>query len=169
MSKSAAAKKLCAQGGLTILELLITLFLVTLAGGIIAATVDLSTRQFNDRTQDADAQLLCSALSLFVQNELIYAEDIASDAGTVKFTDHVYALGSGCSFDVNTDGRLVLNYSGNSYEAVGAGSYKGRKALKVTGLTIAPSGDTVQVTIVVSDKKGTELATSSFTVKPIAP
>lgn len=165
-------RKMREQGGLTVLELLVTVLLVTLVGGIIAATVDLAAGQFRDRTQEADAQLLCSALSLFVQSELTYAGDVEMTGGTLTFTDRTHKFGPGCSFAVSDEGHLVLQYPGGSYEIVGAGSYQGRKTLKVQPSIKLSGKDKIAVTIAVADANapgGKPLAECSFQVKAVAP
>lgn len=184
----AAARRLRAQSGLTMLELLITIVLITLAGGVIVATSDIAVRQFREQTQSADAQLLCSSLSLFVQKEATYAGSLRMDGGTLKFTDHVHDLGPGCSLvcveeaenaesgrpELNeaAEGRLALKYDdGAYYEAVGTGAYTSRhKELKAKLTTLSYAGGRVQIKIEVLDgKTGNTLAESSFSVKPIAP
>lgn len=162
----AAARKLRAKGGLTVLELLVTVLLVTLIGGIITATVDLAAKQFRDRTLESDAQLLCSALSLFVQSELTYAGDMEI-GDSPAFTDHTHNLGPGCSFAIN-EGRLVLQYPGGSYELVGTGSYRGRNKALTAEQSIYFDGAKAVVKIdILSD--GKSLASNEFKVQPVAP
>lgn len=132
-----AAEKLRGHGGLTLVELMITVVLVAIIGGIVTVSITLALNHFRARTQDSDAQLLCSALALFVEDELTYASNIqakVAEDGSGRneidsFTDHARDLGSKCRFLVDdTTGHLVLSYGGidtNIYEPVGAGAYGG--------------------------------------------
>ena len=164
-------RKMDSQSGLTLVELLITILLITLAGGVIVATIDLATKQFQELTQDSDAQLLCSALSLYVQNELTYAGDVRTVNGQVTFTDHARNLGTGCYFDTK-DGRLVVHYGGSEYEAVGTGTYGGTRSHKKLAEThtVTYEGGVATVTIEVRAAGETRvLASNTFLVRPIAP
>lgn len=167
-----AGRRLRSQSGLTLVELLITMFLIAIAGAIITATVTQASRQFRQRSQDSDAQLLCSSLSLFVQNELTYAGDISGSGESLTFTDHALNLGKGCAFVINADGRLVVTYAGGkTYEAVGGGAYKGSKQLRAEQ-EIAYAGGKASVKISVYGKvDGADalLAENEFSVRPIAP
>lgn len=172
-------RKLGSAGGLTLVELLITVVLVSIAGGIIVATVDLASKQLRTRAQESDAQLLCSALSLFMQNELTYAGDVKLEGGKVTFTDNANGLGKNCTFETNGDGHVVMLYSGGSYDPVGAGDYGGESAHKEfkAEQTVEPddggdanNGERLKVNVKVRDAKTDAiLAESTFRVKPIAP
>ncbi len=141
-----AGDALRGNGGFTMVELLVTVVLVAIIGSIITLSVTLALRQFRARTQDSDAQLLCSALALFVQDELTYAGNIVTtevtdEGGATRnevksFTDHARDLGAECSFKV-TNGQLRLQFTKNKivvgegegaallnyYDPIGKGAY----------------------------------------------
>ncbi len=155
--------------------MLVAMLLMLLAGGIVTATIQLAARQYRARTQEADAQLLCSALSLFVQNELTYAGDLVSGTENqlAGFTDHVQGFGKNCAFVITDEGHLAVEYGGNRFEAVGKGAYGGRDTLRVERSIICDDPDDIRqvsVTIQVFDEDGAKpLAENVFSVRPLAP
>ncbi|MBO4914814.1 MAG: type II secretion system protein [Oscillospiraceae bacterium] len=174
---SRTGRKLKAQGGFTMVELLVTVILITIVGGVITATVNIATQSLKNGSQESDAQLLCSALSVFMQDELTYAGKVNATSGkTVEFTDNARGLGKKCSFRTNGDGHLVMTYykSGTieEYDPVGAGDYGGKTAHKsfraVQEVTI--EGKLLKVYVAVIDaNSGIEIAENTFYVKPVAP
>ncbi|MBE6069662.1 MAG: type II secretion system protein [Clostridium lundense] len=182
-AKSSTARKFAARSGFTLVEMLAVILLLSLASAVVVSTVDLAARQFRLRTQDSDAQLLCSSLSLFVQNELTFASNIQAKAGedNVTFDEHVYGLGSNCSFSTTADsvedptktgGKLVLFDGGTTQiKAVNDASYEGRKKLQESH-TIKWDGQLATVTISIYEGSPDDdnlLAENKFKVKPIAP
>lgn len=163
-------KKLRARGGFTLAETLIVVLLIVLTSGILASTIQLAAQQFRARTQETDAQLLCSSLSLFVQNELTYAGNLAQSGDTLRFTDHLRGFGSGCAFVTTESGRLALEYGAASrFEVVNEGAYGGRKELREEHTIVYDGAKQVNVTLRVLNKNGVELAKNVFAVRPIAP
>lgn len=173
-----ARRKLRSHRGFTLAEMLVVVLLVLLVSGIVASTVQLAAKHFRARTQEADAQLLCSALSLFVQNELTYAGEIKTGENNelVSFTDHVQGFGTDCSFvsaDGNggeaPEGRLAIKYNGGDYfEAASAGSYTGHKALRERHEITYENGQ-ANVTIEILDENRHPITANSFAVRPLAP
>ncbi|MBE6910469.1 MAG: type II secretion system protein [Ruminococcaceae bacterium] len=191
---SLSARKLRSRGGFTLAEMMAVVLLISLVGVVVISTVDIASKEFRVTTQDSDAQLLCSSLSLFVQNELTYASDYDNSTGT--FTERVQGFGSGCSFiSVDADGvpiaapaeptegapapttvggYLALICTGSdgftqvgSVRAVSNASYVGRKNLTETHNIVYVDGQKrFDVTITIYD--GTEVvAQNKFSVKPI--
>lgn len=166
--------------------MLAVVLLILLTSGILASTIRLATQQLRTRTQEADAQLLCSALSLFVQTELTYAEHLDQSGGALRFTDHVQGFGTGCAFvSLDADGnptaedvggRLAVEYlrseggSGTAkyFEAAGAGAYGGGKNLREQHtISYDDARQQVNVTIRVLNDRGVELAKNEFAVRPL--
>ncbi len=185
-----ARRKLRSRAGFTLAETLVVVLMALLTSGIVASTVHLAATHFRARTQEADAQLLCSSLSLFVQNELTYAGELkttGADYQLESFTDHVQGFGANCSF-VDNEGRLAVRYNGGDlFEATGAGAYKGSKTLTEqcrifyndtpSDITVDLSSTeqrelaagTAAVCIEIRDENGRPIAVNSFAVRPLAP
>jgi prepilin-type N-terminal cleavage/methylation domain-containing protein len=167
-------KKLRAQCGLTLVEMLITILLMSIAGGIIASVIDLAVKHYDKLMKQSDAQLLCSAVSVFVQNELTYASDIDVDDSKVTFTDHANDLGSGCELAADTNGHMVVKYSGG-VKSIGDGAYGGDASSKDFKAVpeFSRSGDYIIVTIKINGKvngvDGTTITENTFSIKPVAP
>ncbi|MBQ9460161.1 MAG: prepilin-type N-terminal cleavage/methylation domain-containing protein [Oscillospiraceae bacterium] len=164
-----AQKKLRSAGGFTLVELIVVVVIVTIAGGVIAATVDLAVGHYDRLMQQSDAQLLCSSVSLFVQKELTYAGNVQVAGDSVTFTDHANDLGKGCVLAA-ADGKIKVSYSGGSFSPIGDGAYGGaRKQLTVDSAFEEKENDCVEVVIKVNGKSGATLAENTFRVKPVAP
>jgi type II secretory pathway pseudopilin PulG len=176
--RAKALKKLRSNGAFTMVELLIVIVIMTIAGIIITGTVDLALKHYDRLMQESDAQLLCSSASVFVQNELTYAGKVtvATDNKSVSFVDHANDLGNNCTLTTTADGKILVNYTAEgaakTYSPIGEGSYGGdgqHKSLTVTPEFRDVGNGVIGVTITVNGRNGVQLTENTFRVKPVAP
>ncbi|MBE5825398.1 MAG: hypothetical protein E7307_02060 [Butyrivibrio sp.] len=74
-------KKLSKRGGFTLVELLFSILILMLSTTIIIQCFNLGLGNVVKETRSSEAQLLCSALTSSLQNELTYARDITITDG----------------------------------------------------------------------------------------
>lgn len=79
---SAFARKLRGTGGFSFLELMVCTLILLLSTGVILQTLTLATAQFQKRTRNSEAELLCDMLAQAVQEYLTYATKVTSDSSS---------------------------------------------------------------------------------------
>ena len=179
--------------GFSLVEMLVTCLILTLFGGLATQAVNTAAIQFGKQTQRSEAQLLCTEISTFLEDELTCASDVLynADGSLVSYRSRAHSGGQGsyiAASSAETDSTFV------GATASGSGS---QPVLKGNGLTapypVAPAAmyrtsandmgvsemcasigiawDTTnkvyQVQVKVFDKDSLDqLAASSFTVRP---
>ncbi len=103
------AKKLRAQGGLTLIETLAAAVILTLLCLALNSGMSIATHTYRSVTAESETQLLLSTASDALIQELRYAVPTSTDAGgkLVEYTSASY--GPGAKIEINADGRLVVN------------------------------------------------------------
>ena len=136
-------KKLHSKRGMTLVELLSALIILSLVTGGMAAAVSLGSQQYQKSMRDAEAMVLYSTLMTVLSNELTYSTDIHVDAqGTVqRFMSQNYVIKGNLSTlmtddsDGNGYGKVLLGNSENTDEymsVLGKASYTRGLSAKVT-------------------------------------
>lgn len=74
--------KLRSAGGFTLAELLLSVLIMLLATSLLTETIQVATRHFFESRQESGAQLLCSSLATFLEDELSFA-DVTTKIETV--------------------------------------------------------------------------------------
>ena len=182
--RTPAGRKLRSRGGFTIGEMLVCVLILLLCTGVISSTMALAANQFKARTRESEARLLCNALSLAVQDQLLYARSVtpvpsATSTGDVTLTSFVSGAegmkGVTCSFKV-VNNMLTLKYGVGSKEyylpLVDDSVYSGGKDLRVQESDFSCTYDTAEgcfrVSITVdSTSQSIQSATNTFTVTPV--
>jgi len=169
-------KKLRSNQGFTLIEMLITTLIMGLVTVMIASSIQTAFQVYTKATQASEGQVLCDTLVTAVQDELRYATDFQTH-GTYGFTYTSRSKGYGkdCHF-VLEDGRLKIQKdAGTANDLLPEKSYNnglvilGAKAdgTVLTSFTLNDTTKMVDVTLVVGNKDGNELATQTFSVKPL--
>ena len=139
-------KKLHSKRGMTLVELLSALLILSLVTGGMAAAVSLGTQQYQKSMRDAEAQVLYSTLMTVLSNELMYTTDIRVDddkgiGNVAQFMSQNYVIEGNLSTlmtdnaDGNDYGKLLLGNSKNTDEymsVLGKASYTRGLSAKVT-------------------------------------
>ena len=136
-------QKLHSKRGMTLVELLSALIILSLVTGGMAAAVSLGSQQYQKSMRDAEAMVLYSTLMTVLSNELTYSTDIHVDAqGTVqRFMSQNYVIKGNLSTlmtddsDGNGYGKVLLGNSENTDEymsVLGKASYTRGLSAKVT-------------------------------------
>ena len=183
--------KLAGKKGFTLVELLFSILILMLSTTIIIQCFVLGTGNVVRETRASEAQLLCSALSSSLQNELTYARDI-------KITDGKLATYFSSSRRMGTDSQIVIdngeikiksgsdvyplvagsNYTAKNRAGVSGSGYFLKAYLKSGGIQWDDSQKVFKVTLWVDDASKSELsaddaktkalAYSEFSVKPLS-
>ena len=143
--------------GFSYAELLLSTLILLLATSIITATIALAMDQYRKTQKVANAELLCTILSNYVEKELSYSTIILNDAGTdvrpgskggeFVFNSDAHNFGAGAYFAVvdeqghidyigpgeipSRNGRIAessIVYEDKFYNIAGEGAYKRNNA-----------------------------------------
>jgi hypothetical protein len=184
-------KKLLKRGGITFAELLFSVLILMLSTTIIIQCFNLGLGNVVKETRASEAQLLCSALTSSIQNELTYARDITITDGKL---DTYFSS----SRRMGTDSRLILvngelkiqsgsdiyplvagaNYYADNRAGVNSSGYFLKAYLRDGSIQWDSTNEVFKVTLWVDDATKSELtadaaktgalAYSEFSVKPLA-
>ncbi len=184
-------KKLLKRGGFTFAELLFSVLILMLSTTIIIQCFNLGLGNVVKETRASEAQLLCSALTSSIQNELTYARDITITDGKL---DTYFSS----SRRMGTDSRLILvngelkiqsgsdiyplvagaNYYADNRAGVNSSGYFLKAYLRDGSIQWDSTNEVFKVTLWVDDATKSELtadaaktgalAYSEFSVKPLA-
>lgn len=171
------SEKLKSKKAMTLSEVLITVLLLTLATGIIAACISLGVRLFIKEKRVSQAQMLLDALTVSVQDELRYATGIQSVSGGTWFTysSRNRAGSKDCSFlnqraDDKEEQHVVIMDGTNQFELVSGELYRGLDATirKDEDASKAWDGELFYLQIDIKVKGSEELVTQKkFTIEPL--
>ena len=186
-------KILLKNKGFTLVEVLLSLIILMLSTTIIIQCFNLGMANVIKQTRSSQAQLLCSALTSSLQNELTYARDIKL---TREKLDTYYSssrgMGENCRIVVNS-GEIKIKSGDNEYPLVSSANYlatnragvnQGEYFLKAYLAEIKWIDDDNEkgfdviiwvddgsrvVPLTADEAEETALAYSHFRVKPLAP
>lgn len=174
-----------ATSGLTLMEMLVTVLVLTLMGGLLALGANFAARSYQQLMEHSEARALCSTLASVVGNELRYTEKIgvasvvnedgSRDVTGIQSVEYA-AVGQGgnelAAFD-SEDGELVLRGSNDgttvkllSSSAYGEGAREMGATVEVTyDESFVPRG-CYHVRLLVNDLNGVVLTRSEYDVIP---
>ena len=119
--KRQISKKISNRSGFSLSEVLLATLIMLFATTIITQTMSLALGQFRKTTQFSNAQLLCSAISAYVEGELSYAtvtkegSGIRSIDGATVFSSEVHNFGPDAYFTIlDDDGNKIGVVNGSS-------------------------------------------------------
>jgi type II secretory pathway pseudopilin PulG len=189
-------KRIKRSKGFTLVEVLFSILILMLSTTVILQCFNLGMGHFISQTRSSEAQLLCSALTSSLQNELTYARDIKITDGKLDtYFSSSRRMGEGSQIIVE-NGEVKIKIKGSTdpddiYPLVASSNYlaKNRKGadgsgyflkayLKDNAITWDGTNNSFNITIWVDDANKAALtadeaedhalAYSSFSVKPLA-
>lgn len=188
--------RLRGAGGFTLAELMLSILILLLATALLADTIRVATRQFFRSRQETGAQLLCSSLATFLEDELTFAEVTGGGGGTLPaIRSSAHRLGGGVRFGILPTGGGSASYTLDSasrgyivatsdayaslaepyYLPVGRTAYRtsGNSAYDLkAGLAMTWEDGRFHVTVSIYDADAAAgdppLTESSFSVKPLS-
>lgn len=159
-------RKLRSEEGLTLVELLCTVVILTLLGLMLNTGLQMALRSYQDMTAQSEAQLLLSTLSDALADDLRYAREVNTDAGGNLNTYRSDSYGSGVSLKID-NGQVKAN----GKRVLPAGAY-GNGAYKVVprdgsanDLDVTYADGLFTVKLKVEQPNGTVSAETEFTVR----
>lgn len=182
---AAFACKLGGSGGFSLLELMVCMLILLLSTGVILQTLTLATTQFQKRTHDSEAELLCDMLAQAVQEQLTYVtqvtpavsgdlESFYSTAGGLDNTSCRFTLGASADHPLSAMGygEIMLTYADSfgasqSYGLIPSANYIGSDgSLLYAFLWVNCEADRFAVTLNVYDETEKVRADRQFVVYP---
>jgi len=147
-------KKLNTGSGMTILEMLVSMLIVVMVFVAVSTGVSVGQRVFFDSTKTSQSQILMESLIAAVEGDLKYATDVSTDSNQIRFTNaERNFLDATLMYD---DGKLVVSTGSDSYDLVPEPTY----TVEVSGFTAARTGDTINMTIELSNGYSRSFAVS---------
>lgn len=183
-------RKLKKNKGFTLVELLFSMLILMLSTTVIIQCFNLGIGNVIKETRASEAQLLCSALSSSLQNELTYARNIEVKDGKLDtYFSSSRRMGDKSSIII-VDGEIKIQSGSDIYPLVASANYTAKdragvggdgyflKAYLGDGIVWDSTKGVFNVTVWVDDAGKTELtpddakkialAYSEFSVKPLA-
>lgn len=114
-------KKLRGQKGVTLVEMLAAVAVLSLLGVMLQTGLQLALKSYHTMTAEAETQLLLSTVSDAIADELRYARDIRNENGAFKDYTSV-SYGRRTALRV-TDGQLIASPAGNDKRVISTGAY----------------------------------------------
>lgn len=136
--------KLRNNQGISLAELLVTLVFCLLTFALVVTAMQAATRQLKKSTMQSESKMLCSSLTMSIEDVLRYAgvgtgngtledgsaisgeaagrdseHDTGKPVSDIKFYSRSRGRGKNCYFDVTKDGHIVFMYPN---PAAGSGS-----------------------------------------------
>ena len=127
--------KLRNKQGISLAELLVTLIFCLLTFALVVTAMQASTRQLKKSTMQSESKMLCSSLTMSIEDVLRYAgvgtgnstleggsaisgeaagrdgeHDTGKPVSDIKFYSRSRGRGKDCYFDVTSDGHIVFMY-----------------------------------------------------------
>lgn len=194
--KNRIRRLLCSRRGFSFAELLLATLIMLLSTSIITATITLAMNQYRRSMQMANASVLCTMLSNYVENELGSATIVLDSSGHVTtgrggeflFTSNSHKFGPGAYFALlDDDGRFLdyvkldnsssvgrlaetsIIYDDKYFKIAGDGAYKKSKDVHslYSGMNVSYQSRALSVHIWVEDNTGDVLAENYFIVVPL--
>lgn len=155
-------KKLCGQKGVTLVEMLAAVAVLSLLGVMLQTGLQLALKSYHTMTAEAETQLLLSTVSDAIADELRYARDIRlEDDGT--FQDYTsVSYGRRTALKV-TDGQLIASPAGNDKRVISTGAY-GNGVYSIEEMEITYEAPVFHIHVKVSEAGGIS-AETDFSVR----
>ena len=114
--------------GISLAELLVTLIFCLLTFALVVTAMQAATRQLKKSTMQSESKMLCSSLTMSIEDVLRYAgvgtgnsgesaisgdpagRDTEKPVSDIKFYSRSRGRGKNCYFDVTNDGHIVFMY-----------------------------------------------------------
>lgn len=173
-------RKLRAQSGFSLAEMLVCTIILLLSTTVIMETMSLAASQMQSRTRDSETNLLCGLLAQAAQNRLTCAVDCVTDGSSEGRVVSFRSTADGrpyelCSFEEGSrDGEIALVYTdehGNSkqYDLIASANYTGSDGQRLfASLEVFWQDQRFSVELNVAPEQGGEpLASRSFIVYPV--
>lgn len=169
-------KKIKSKAGFSLVEMLFSVLILMLSTSVIIQCFGLGMGNFIKVTRSSEGQLLCTALTSSIQNELTYAKDIDGSGTGFTYFSMARKLGEKCTIGV-VDNQVCITSASATYPLVSKASYTGAYRKGFSGdvfltpnLTIEWTESTrkFHVLLIISDHEGKEQAKSEFYVTPIS-
>ena len=164
-------KKLKSRSGLTLTELVITLFILTMfsAACLLGMTTAFSIRRDIIKTSDAD--ILASTVTQAISSEIRMSSGVTVNDEVLKYKSANY--GANCTMRLDADGRIKVGPDSSqrdllSTAAYGYSSSSGSESkLHIEDLNFESVGAAIKVTFHICDESGHEFASTEFIVAPL--
>ena len=176
-------EKLKNNSGISLTELLIAMIFCLMTFALVCTAMQGSVRELKRETAQAEGKILCSTLTMSVEDKLRYAYNISGiDIDSISFT---YDKGNNDKAEramlMNENGRIVLKYKGDDGSDISivmvpdAAYTQGIKAelseLKYTAPETNEAGRTTKArfdgTVTVTDGTGKAISSQHFAVEPL--
>lgn len=152
-------KKLNTGSGMTILEMLVSMLIVVMVFVAVSTGVSVGQKAFFDSTKTSQSQILMESLIAAVEGDLQYATNVSTDANQIQFTNvERNFLDATLMVD---DGKLVIGANSDTYDLIPEPTY----TVAVSGFTATQSGDTIDMTIELSNGYSRNFAVSLVNYK----
>ena len=180
-------RKIRSEKGLSLVEVLMAVLLLTLSTIIITNAISLGTGLFRRQKQQAQAQMLLDAITVAVQDELRYATGISGNDSGFTYSSRNRAGKKNCRIAVSDTGHIVVQEPddekagtpGAELELVSVDMYGDLVAFLGAGTTETGVADsvpgwdgelfTVSIFIALKTDPTKAIAQKTFTVKPLNP
>jgi len=147
-------KKLNSGAGLTILETLVSMLIVIMVFIAVSTGVSIGQKVFLDSSRTSQSNILMESLFTAVEGDLQYATDVSTDANQIRFTNAERNFRDATL--MYDDWKLIVRMGATSYDLVPEPTY----TVAVSGFTASQTGDTVSMTILLSNGYSREFAVS---------
>lgn len=157
-------KKLNGGAGLTILETLISMLIVIMVFVAVSTGISIGQKVFLDSSRTSQSNVLMESLITAVEGNLRYATDVSTAADEIEFTNAERNFRDATLAYDEDGGKLIIRTGSNSYDLVPEPTY----TVPVSGFTASQSGNTISMTISLSNGYSREFAFSLVNDKEIS-
>ncbi len=170
--KYKAGSKLRDREGMTIVEILMAIIVLLLVTAMVTTAIDLGIKHYRRSTMRSEARVLNATLIKAVQDELRYAEEISSPAGSgiggFKYKSKSRVMNNEVYFDYGSGGELLLKKvsDGSGVGLVSSKSYVFDIKPELT-ISWSESDRLFSCELKIKEDAGAELVSSTFGVKPL--
>lgn len=152
-------KKMNTGSGMTILEMLVSMLIVVMVFVAVSTGVSVGQKAFFDSTKTSQSHILMESLIAAVEGDLQYATNVSTASNQIEFTNaERNFLDATLMVD---DGKLVIGANSDTYGLIPEPTY----TVAVSGFTATQSGDTINMTIELSNGYSRNFAVSLVNYK----
>lgn len=155
-------KKLNSGAGVTILETLISMLIVIMVFIAVSTGISIGQKAFLDSSRTSQSNVLMESLITAVEGNLRYATDVSTASDEIEFTNAERNFRDATL--MYGDGKLMIQTASNAYDLVPEPTY----TVPVAGFTASQSGNTISMTISLSNGYSREFAFSLVNDKEIS-
>jgi prepilin-type N-terminal cleavage/methylation domain-containing protein len=155
-------KKLRSQKGMTFIELVAAVMIMSLLGLMLQSGIGLAVKSYRRMTADSETQLLLSTATSALTDELRYARDIKTNEDTTLNDFTSVSFGRHTTLSVSSDGQLMVNADSgsNGKRLIATGAYgNGAYSISLCEITYDSAGGIFHVRLSVSDGESGETDT----------